>query len=69
MFNMNLAVNGRACTLADGSKISNLLASQKLDPAVVVVEVNKVIIAKEKYRATTLHDNDAIEILRFVGGG
>lgn len=69
MSGMNLTVNSRAFTLADGSKIHDLLASQKLDPAVVVVEVNKVIIAKEKYRATTLHDNDAIEILRFVGGG
>jgi thiamine biosynthesis protein ThiS len=69
MSGMNLTVNSRACTLADGSKISNLLASQKLDPAVVVVEVNKVIIAKEKYLTTALHDNDTVEILRFVGGG
>jgi sulfur carrier protein len=69
MSGMNITVNCRVCTLADGSKIHDLLASQQLDPAVVVVEVNKVIIAKEKYLTTTLHDNDAIEILRFVGGG
>ena len=69
MAGMNLTVNSRTFTLADGAKIHDLLASQKIDPAVVVVEVNKAIVKKENFGTTVLHDNDEVEILRFVGGG
>ncbi|MGA2506320.1 MAG: sulfur carrier protein ThiS [Chitinispirillaceae bacterium] len=69
MAGMNITVNNRVFTLADGAKIHDLLALQKIDPAVIVVEVNRVIVKKENFRTTALHDNDEVEILRFVGGG
>jgi sulfur carrier protein len=69
MAGMDITVNNRAFTLADGAKIHDLLALQKIDPAVIVVEVNGIIVKKEDYQTMAFHDNDEVEILRFVGGG
>jgi sulfur carrier protein len=40
-----------------------------MDPAVVVVEINKSIIKKEDFGTTAFNNKDTVEILRFVGGG
>ncbi len=66
---MKLAINGKADSLEEGSNILDLLAAKKIDPAVVVVEVNKSIVKKENFGTAVLRDNDTVEILRFVGGG
>ena len=46
-----------------------LLASLGLKPQAMVVQCNGDILERERYGATVLHENDALELVRFVGGG
>ena len=49
--------------------VAELVASLALDPAMVVAEVNGDIIRREQFASHALNDGDAIELVRFVGGG
>lgn len=66
---MNIQVNGEHKQVADRSTIGDLLKMNNLDPAKVVVEVNLQIVKRNAFDISMLHDNDMVEILRFVGGG
>ena len=66
---MDLTVNGRRFSIDDGSCVLDLLSRQGLDPAVVVIEVNRSIVKKDLFRSHLLRGGDTVEILRFVGGG
>lgn len=48
--------------------IQQLLAHLNLTDRILIVELNKDIIAKEAYDKP-IHDRDQIEIIHFVGGG
>ncbi len=65
---MNILVNGqqqtcRFCTIAE------LLTERALPPEALVVELNGNIIRKAQWSEVRLKDNDALELLSFVGGG
>ena len=49
--------------------IENLLLSKKLNPNLVIIELNNQTVSKEKYNSITLSDNDTLEIIRYIGGG
>jgi thiamine biosynthesis protein ThiS len=50
--------------------VAALLASHGLDPRLVVVEHNRVILRdRSALPATALADGDTVEIVHFVGGG
>lgn len=66
---MDITVNGRAEQAAEGETVFGLLARLGLDPAKVVVERNRAIVPGDAFAGTELQDGDALEILRFVGGG
>jgi sulfur carrier protein len=66
---MNIQINGENKQVADHSTVGDLLRSSELDPAKVVVEVNLQIVKRNVFDTCQLHDNDSVEILRFVGGG
>jgi sulfur carrier protein len=66
---INITVNGKQEAVTSGSTINTLLAVKKLDPACVVVELNKDIIQKENFGSEVLKINDSVEVLHFVGGG
>jgi sulfur carrier protein len=66
---MNIQVNGENKQVADHISVGDLLRSNKLDPAKVVVEVNMQIVKRDAFDSCLLHDNVNVEILRFVGGG
>jgi thiamine biosynthesis protein ThiS len=67
--NMDIQINGKPMTLADGISIGELLRMKDLDPASVVVEHNMAIVAADDWDRVRLQANDVLEILRFVGGG
>ena len=48
--------------------VQQLLGHLSLTERILIVEVNKDIIAKEAYDKP-IHDRDQIEIIHFVGGG
>jgi sulfur carrier protein len=66
---MNIQVNGEHKQVADHISVGDLLRYNSLDPAKVVVEVNMQIVKRDMFDSSILHDNDMVEILRFVGGG
>ncbi|MFN2636351.1 MAG: sulfur carrier protein ThiS [Gemmatimonadaceae bacterium] len=67
---MTLLVNGAERHVAAGSTLADLLAVLEIDPRVVVVEHNGVIMRDRSSFATLkLGTDDTLEIVHFVGGG
>lgn len=66
---MEIQINGKRTPLAAAITIGDLIREKGLDPATVVVEHNLAIVAAADLDRITLKENDALEILRFVGGG
>jgi thiamine biosynthesis protein ThiS len=63
-------VNGEERVLAAGSTLGDLLRSLELDPRMVVVEHNRMILRdRAAFDSLALSTGDAIEIVHFVGGG
>lgn len=48
--------------------VQHLLVHLNLEERILIVEVNRNIVAKEAYDKP-IHDRDQIEIIHFVGGG
>lgn len=61
-------VNGEKVQ-ASGQTIAEYLKNTGYNADRVVVELNLQIVSKDKYSEITLKENDAVEILNFVGGG
>jgi sulfur carrier protein len=66
---MQVTINGKNETFISSITLARMLASRNIDPQTVVVEVNLDIIPREQLESTPLKEGDAVEILRFVGGG
>lgn len=62
-------VNGAAQSLDPGTTLEALVRAWGADPARVVVERNRLIVAKDDFAVATVADGDVIEIVQFVGGG
>ena len=66
---MRIRLNGEAHELAGPLSIGALLLGLGIDPRSVAVEHNLVVVRRETYEATMIHDGDEVEIVNFVGGG
>jgi thiamine biosynthesis protein ThiS len=66
---INVTVNGDKREFDSGSRLDDLLRVLELDPRMVVVEHNRVIVRRPQLQATPLEDGDSIELVHFVGGG
>lgn len=64
-----MIVNGKEFKRNNEKTIRDLLVTLNINPEVVVVEQNGVIIGKEHFKITEIQDEDAIEVVSFVGGG
>lgn len=64
-----IELNGNTYNVpAKVGNIQQLLTHLNLDERILIVEMNKEILAKEGYDAP-IKDRDQIEIIHFVGGG
>lgn len=63
-----VTVNGQAQDAA-GKTLAEFLASAGYETAGIAVERNGDIVPKAQYASTVLEDGDALEVVRFVGGG
>lgn len=61
-------INGEERNLA-GKNLLEYLKESGFEPERVVVERNLEIIPQEKLGNVIIQDEDAIEVLQFVGGG
>jgi thiamine biosynthesis protein ThiS len=66
---MHIKVNGDKKELPDNSTIEVMLDALSIKTVGIAVEVNREIVPKRLFGASTLKDGDAVEIVRMVGGG
>lgn len=67
---IEVTVNGEPRAVPPASTVASLLAAHDLDPRLVVVELNRVILRdRDAYPARLLAAGDVVEIVHFVGGG
>ena len=62
-------LNGKTTEVEDGQTVRALLESLDLHPGMVVVELNREILERDRYDQFTIGEGDTIELVHFVGGG
>ncbi len=66
---ITVTINGDDREVPEGLNLATLLAHLELDPRMVVVEQNRVIVRKNAIDQAAVKAGDEIEIVHFVGGG
>lgn len=66
---MQIKVNGKTHPLAGQISVAALTESLGINATQVAVEKNGEIVSRSRWAEVTVNDGDAIEIVRFVGGG
>lgn len=64
-----MRVNGKEQTLDVPMNLQDFLSLAGFNVQRVVVERNGAIITREHFADTTLHNDDRLEVVQFVGGG
>jgi len=62
-------INGEEKTIEEGTSVADLVAGLGLAGRRVAVEYNRQILRASDWAATLLREDDALEIVHFVGGG
>ncbi len=66
---MYIVLNGKKFEISTSTTINQLLRKINIKSSKVAVEVNKVVIPKEKYKNFKFKEKDRVEIVTFIGGG
>jgi len=66
---MQLLVNGENRILEKQVSIAEFLTAHDLNPKMVVVEHNRIIVPRDRYAEVLLQDGDEIEIVQMMAGG
>ena len=66
---MHIVLNGKKFPINEKDTIKILLKKIDIKSSKVAIEVNKVVIPKEKYRDFKFKKNDRVEVVTFIGGG
>lgn len=72
MNNLNVAkiqLNGSPYEINIETNLNQLLNKLKIKKTKVAIEVNGVIVEKNKYPKVILNKGDKVEIVHFIGGG
>ena len=72
MNNLNVAkiqLNGKPFDLGNETNLKKLLKDLKISENKVAIEINGIIIEKNKYSQVVLNKGDKVEIVHFIGGG
>ena len=62
-------INGKDREIPPDLSVTGLLEWLDLNPALVVVELNREILDRERYPETPVSEKDVLELVHFVGGG
>lgn len=65
---MQVKINGKAEEISGGS-VLDLLQAKKIEPHMVAVEVNDIVLDRNHFATTSLNDGDRVEFLFYMGGG
>ena len=66
---MYIVLNGKKFSIKEKDTVTMLLKKINVKSSKVAIEVNKVVIPKEKYRYFKFKKNDKVEVVTFIGGG
>jgi sulfur carrier protein len=66
---MNITLNGEKQEVPNGITVHDLLDLVKIQHQRVAVELNRDIVKKDRYAATTIKDGDVLEVVSFMAGG
>ncbi len=66
---MRVHINGEDKQIEEGLSVADLVASLGLAGRRVAVEYNREVLRASDWATTPLRENDALEIVHFVGGG
>jgi len=66
---MRILLNGEPHELPGAMTVEALLARLGLDPRVVAVECNRVVVKRARYAEALIEEGAEVEIVAFVGGG
>jgi sulfur carrier protein len=66
---MQVRINGELREIPEGTTVAGLLAQLGVKAVRVAVELNEVVVTKDRYERQQIGPGDAVEIVAFVGGG
>ena len=66
---IKIILNGEEKKMDNNITILALLEQYNLDPKIIIIELNEMIIEKKNYDTIHLKDEDKLELIRLVGGG
>ena len=66
---IDVHLNGKERPVPAGTTVSALLEWLDLDPSLVVVELNREILDRNRYAEISVEAGDVLELVHFVGGG
>jgi thiamine biosynthesis protein ThiS len=66
---IQVTINGEKHSPDAGSTLTDVLRQLGLEPERVAIELDRSIVKRERWHATTVADGAEIEIVQFVGGG
>lgn len=69
MNTIRVRLNGKDREVPEGLSVTELVQSLDLNPALVVVELNREILSRSRYPETPVVEGDQLELVHFVGGG
>lgn len=65
---MRVTVNGEAHTLPDEATVEDLTRHLHIQGR-IALEINRAVLPRSRWTDHALHDGDAVEIVRAIGGG
>ncbi len=66
---ISIVVNGEERTVRAGETVTDLIRALELDPERLAIELDRRIVKRAQWPATTLSAGAKLEIVQFVGGG
>lgn len=66
---LRIQINGEPREIAEDLSLAALVGVLNLKPEQIAIELNQTVVRRGQWEATTLHADDKIEIVHFVGGG
>lgn len=66
---MRIILNGDSHDLPGPVTVLELLEGLAIDPRIVAVEVDRIVVKRDRYSRTVIADGAEVEIVTFVGGG
>jgi len=66
---ISVRLNGKDRSVDEGLSVKTLLEHLDLHPSLVVVELNREILERDRYGDVPVRAGDTLELVHFVGGG